>query len=94
MAYITGLTRDKKEWTPAVHQVDRRRDLHRLWPLLQGLRHDVLAFEEVDEDDSAKMFMKVDESRQLHRLPGVRQDLFEEVVHLRAGGSVKSAKGE
>ena len=44
---------------PSIHHVHRRGDLHRLRPLLQGLRHDVLAYEEVDEDDSAKMFMKV-----------------------------------
>lgn len=60
MAYITGLTRDKKEWTPQfVVSIDEGTCIG-CGRCYKVCAHDVLAFEEVDEDDSAKMFMKVE----------------------------------
>ena len=37
MAYITGLTRDKQEWTPQFIKSIDEETLHRLRSLLQGL---------------------------------------------------------
>jgi Nif-specific ferredoxin III len=59
MAYITGLTRDKKEWTPEfVKSIDDELCIG-CGRCFKVCAHDVLAFEEVDEEDSAKMFMKI-----------------------------------
>jgi Nif-specific ferredoxin III len=59
MAYITGLTRDKREWTPQfIVGIDEETCIG-CGRCYKVCIHDVLAFEEVDEDESAKMFMKV-----------------------------------
>lgn len=59
MAYITGLTKDKKEWTPKfIVSIDEETCIG-CGRCFKVCSHDVLAFEELDEDDSAKMFMKV-----------------------------------
>ena len=59
MAYITGLTRDKQEWTPQfVKSIDEAVCIG-CGRCYKVCAHDVLAFEELDEDDSAKMFMRV-----------------------------------
>ena len=59
MAYITGLTKDKQEWTPQfVVAIDEETCIG-CGRCFKVCSRDVLAFEEVDEDDSAKMFMKV-----------------------------------
>lgn len=60
MAYITGLTRDKKEWTPQfVKTIDDELCIG-CGRCYKVCAMDVLGFEEVDEDDSAKMFMKIE----------------------------------
>jgi Nif-specific ferredoxin III len=62
MAYITGLTRDKQEWTPEfVKSIDDELCIG-CGRCFKVCAHDVLGFEEVDEDDSAKMFMKIENS--------------------------------
>ena len=59
MAYITGLTRDKHEWTPHfVKSIDAELCIG-CGRCYKVCAHDVLGHEERDEDDSAKMFMKV-----------------------------------
>ena len=59
MAYITGLTKDKKEWTPQyIVSIDEETCIG-CGRCFKVCSHDVLAFEELDEDDSAKMFMRV-----------------------------------
>lgn len=59
MAYITGLTKDKQEWTPQfIVSIDEDRCIG-CGRCFKVCSRDVLAFEELDEDDSAKMFMKV-----------------------------------
>lgn len=59
MAYITGLTKDKHEWTPQfIVSIDEEACIG-CGRCFKVCSHDVLAFEELDEDDSAKMFMKV-----------------------------------
>jgi Nif-specific ferredoxin III len=59
MAYITGLTRDKKEWIPQfVKSIDRELCIG-CGRCYKVCVMDVLAYEEVDEDDSAKAFMTV-----------------------------------
>ena len=60
MAYITGLTRDKSEWTPEfVKSIDDDLCIG-CGRCYNVCAHDVLGFKEVDEDDSAKMFMQID----------------------------------
>ena len=60
MAYITGLRRNKTEWTPQfIVSIDEETCIG-CGRCYKVCVHDVLAFEEVDEDDSAKMFMKVE----------------------------------
>lgn len=60
MAYITGLTKDRKEWTPQfIKAIDDELCIG-CGRCYKVCAMDVLAFEEVDEDESAKMFMKVD----------------------------------
>jgi Nif-specific ferredoxin III len=60
MAYITGLTRDKREWTPLfVRSIDKELCIG-CARCFKVCSRDVLAYEEVDEEDSAKMFMKVE----------------------------------
>ncbi len=60
MAYLTGLTRDKHEWTPQfIVSIDEESCIG-CGRCYKVCAHEVLKFEEVDEDDSAKMFMTVD----------------------------------
>jgi len=60
MAYITGLTRDKHEWTPQFVKsidVDLCIGCGRCYKVCA---HDVLGPKELDEEDSAKLFMKIE----------------------------------
>ena len=60
MAYITGLTRDKSIWTPEyVMTLDEELCIG-CGRCYKVCAHDVLNFQELDEDDSAKMFMKLE----------------------------------
>ncbi len=59
MAYITGLTKDKHEWTPQFVVAIDEENCIGCGRCFKVCSRDVLAFEEVDEDDSAKMFMRV-----------------------------------
>ena len=60
MAYITGLTRDKGEWTPRfIRSIDKELCIG-CGRCFKVCARDVLGFEEVDEDDSAKMFMRIE----------------------------------
>ena len=59
MAYITGLTRGRQEWTPQyVKSVDDSRCIG-CGRCMKICAHDVLAPKEVDEEESAKMFCAV-----------------------------------
>ncbi len=59
MGVITGLTRDKKEWIPQfVKSIDRDICIG-CGRCYKVCVMDVLGYEEVDEDDSAKAFMTV-----------------------------------
>jgi len=59
MPYITGLTKDRQEWTPQfVVAIDEETCIG-CGRCFKVCSRNVLAFEELDEDDSAKMFMKV-----------------------------------
>ena len=58
MAYSTGLTRDKQEWTPQfIISIDAETCIG-CGRCYKVCAHDVLEFEELDGDDSAKMFMR------------------------------------
>ncbi len=60
MATITGLTRDKQEWTPEfVMTLDEELCIG-CGRCYKVCAHDVLGFHELDEDDSAKMFMRLE----------------------------------
>lgn len=60
MGYITGTRRNGTEYTPHfVMNIDEEACIG-CGRCFKVCAHEVLAFEEVDEDDSAKMFMKVD----------------------------------
>jgi Nif-specific ferredoxin III len=60
MAYITALTKNKQEWTPQfIKSLDEETCIG-CGRCFKVCAHDVLAFEELDEDDSAKMFMKIE----------------------------------
>lgn len=59
MAYITGLTKDRLEWTPQFIVAIDEETCIGCGRCFKVCSRDVLSFEEVDEDDSAKMFMKV-----------------------------------
>jgi Nif-specific ferredoxin III len=59
MGYITGLRRDKSEYTPQFITAIDDENCIGCGRCFKVCAHDVLAFEEVDEDDSAKMFMTV-----------------------------------
>jgi Nif-specific ferredoxin III len=62
MAYVTGLTRGKKEWTPRyVKSVDPELCIG-CGRCIKICAHGVLAVGEVDEEESAKMFAKVDDA--------------------------------
>ncbi len=62
MAYVTGLTRGKKEWTPKfVRSVDPELCIG-CGRCIKICAHGVLAVAEVDEEESAKMFAKVDDA--------------------------------
>ncbi len=59
MAYITGLTRGRQEWTPRfVRAVDAEKCIG-CGRCIKICAHDVLAPAEVDEEESAKMFATV-----------------------------------
>ncbi|BDG05806.1 ferredoxin III, nif-specific [Anaeromyxobacter oryzae] len=59
MAYIQGLTRGKKEWTPKfVRSVDDERCIG-CGRCVKICAHGVLEPKEVDEEESAKMFVTV-----------------------------------
>lgn len=59
MAYITGLTRDRKEWIPQfVREIDKEMCIG-CGRCYKVCAMDVLGYEEVDEDDSAKAYMTV-----------------------------------
>jgi len=59
MAYITGLTRDKQEWTPQfVKAIDEELCIG-CGRCFKVCARDVIGPVEVDEDDSAKMYMRV-----------------------------------
>jgi Nif-specific ferredoxin III len=60
VAYITGSTRGKKEWTPKyVKAVDPELCIG-CGRCIKICAHGVLAPKEVDEEDSAKMFASVE----------------------------------
>ncbi|ABQ25407.1 ferredoxin III, nif-specific [Geotalea uraniireducens] len=59
MAYITGLRRNKTEYTPEFIKTIDAETCIGCARCFKVCAHDVLTFEEVDEDDSAKMYMKV-----------------------------------
>lgn len=59
MSYITGLTKGKNEWTPQFIVAIDDETCIGCGRCYKVCAHDVLTFEEVDEDDSAKMFMTV-----------------------------------
>src|SRR6185369_1090265 len=60
MAYITGLRGDRTEYTPQfIKSIDDETCIG-CGRCYKVCVHDVLAFEELDEDDSAKMFMNVE----------------------------------
>lgn len=59
MAYITGLRRNKTEYTPQFIVAIDEETCIGCGRCFKVCVHDVLAYEELDEDDSAKMFMKV-----------------------------------
>lgn len=60
MGYITGTRRNGNEYTPLfITGIDEETCIG-CGRCFKVCAHEVLAFEEVDEDDSAKMFMKVD----------------------------------
>ncbi len=89
MAYITGLTRGKKEYTPRfVKAVDDELCIG-CGRCMKICARGVLAPKEVDEEDSAKMFCSVARPEELHRLRGLRPDLQEGRVLVRAGGGVR-----
>ncbi len=60
MAYITGLTRDRKEWTPNfVRSIDDELCIG-CGRCFKVCAHDVLGPKELDEEDSAKLYMKIE----------------------------------
>jgi Nif-specific ferredoxin III len=60
MAYVTGVTRGKKEWTPRfVTSIDSGRCIG-CGRCIKICAHAVLAPAEVDEEESAKMFARVE----------------------------------
>ena len=59
MAYITGLTRNKQEWTPKfVKSVDDGKCIG-CGRCMKICAHGVLAPKEVDEEESAKMYASI-----------------------------------
>jgi len=59
MSYLTGLTRDKSEWIPQfVKKIDKDICIG-CGRCFKVCVMDVLSYEEVDEDDSAKAYMTV-----------------------------------
>jgi len=59
MAYITALTKNKQEWTPQfIKSLDEETCIG-CGRCYKVCAHDVLAFEELDGDDSAKIVMKI-----------------------------------
>ena len=60
MAYITGLTRNKQKWTPEFAMTLDEEMCIGCGRCYKVCAHDVLGFHELDEDDSAKMFMRLE----------------------------------
>jgi len=59
VAYITGLTRNKTEWTPKfAKSVDESKCIG-CGRCMKICAHGVLGFTEVDEEESAKMYARV-----------------------------------
>ncbi len=59
MAYVTGMTRGRAEWTPKfIKAIDAEKCIG-CGRCMKICAHDVIAPKEVDEDDSAKMFASV-----------------------------------
>lgn len=59
MAYITGFRRDLSEWTPQfIKSIDSEVCIG-CGRCYKVCVRDVLSYEEIDEDDSARAFMKV-----------------------------------
>jgi Nif-specific ferredoxin III len=59
MAHLTGLTRGRREWTPKfVKSIDDERCIG-CGRCIKICAHGVLAPKEVDEEESAKMFVTV-----------------------------------
>jgi Nif-specific ferredoxin III len=62
MAFITGLTRGKKEWTPHfVKNIDDEKCIG-CGRCFKICAHEVLGPRDTDEEESAKMFMKVEKA--------------------------------
>lgn len=59
MAYITGLTRGRSEWTPKYIKAINAEKCIGCGRCMKICAHGVIAPKEVDEDDSAKMFASV-----------------------------------
>ncbi len=59
MGYITGVRRNGTEYTPKFIAAIVEETCIGCGRCFKVCAHDVLAFEELDEDDSAKMFMTV-----------------------------------
>jgi len=60
MAYITGITRGRQEWTPRfVKGVDDNKCTSGCGRCMKICAHEVLAPKEADEEESAKMFASV-----------------------------------
>jgi len=60
MGYITGFTRDKHEWTPHfVKSIDEDQCIG-CGRCYKVCAHDVLGPKELDEENSAKLFMKIE----------------------------------
>ena len=60
MSNITGITRGGKPYEPTFVTALNAANCIGCGRCYKVCVHDVLSFEEVDEDDSAKMFMKVE----------------------------------
>ncbi len=60
MAYLTGKTKDLSDWTPHfVEEIDEEKCLG-CGRCFKACSRNVLNFKEIDEDDSARMFMYVE----------------------------------
>lgn len=57
MAYITGLTRNKKQWTPNFISAIDKNSCIGCGRCHKGCAHNVLSFVELEGDDPCKMYM-------------------------------------